>query len=84
MIFIQFIIQIGALIFLTFIYQYLKIRSMKWLTPFFNKIKYTYKRFYRILNVKKRLEFVCKDLVKYNQESGWRYGQYETEKRIEN
>ncbi len=57
---------------------------MKWITPFFIKIKYTFKRFYRILNVKKRSEFVWKDLIKYNQEKGWTFGQYETEKRIEN
>ena len=57
---------------------------MKWITPFFIKIKYTVKRFYRILNVKKRSEFVWKDLIKYNQEKGWTFGQYETEKRIEN
>lgn len=56
---------------------------MKWITPLFNKIKYTFKRFYRIINVKKRSEFVWKDLIKYNQEKGWRFGQYETEKRIE-
>jgi hypothetical protein len=84
MIFIKFIIQIGVIILLTFIYQYLKNRSMIWITPLFNKIKYTWIRFYRILNVKKRSEFVWKDLIKYNQEKGWRFGQYEKEKRIEN
>lgn len=84
MIFIKFIIQIGVIIFLTLIYQYLKNRSMIWITPLFNKIKYTFKRFYRILNVKKRSEFVWKDLIKYNQKKGWSFGQYETEKRIEN
>ena len=83
MIFIKFIIQIGVIIFLTLIYQYLKNRSMIWITPLFNKIKYTFKRFYRILNVKKRSEFVWKDLIKYNQKKGWTFGQYETEKRIE-
>jgi hypothetical protein len=57
---------------------------MKWILPLFIKIKYTFKRFYRILNVKKRSEFVWKDLIKYNLEKGWPFGQYETEKRIEN
>lgn len=56
---------------------------MKWITPLFIKIKYTCKRFYRIINVKKRAEFVWKDLIKYNQEKGWSFGHYETEKRIE-
>jgi hypothetical protein len=84
MIFIKFIIQIGVIILLTFIYQYLKNRIMIWITPLFNKIKYTWIRFYRILNVKKRSEFVWKDLIKCNQEKGWRFGQYEKEKRIEN
>jgi hypothetical protein len=69
--------------FIPTIYKYLKNSSMKWLQPFFFKIKYTQMRFYRILNVKKRSEFVWKDLIKYNQEKGWRFGQYETEKRIE-
>ncbi len=84
MLLINFIVQIGIIIILTLIYNYLKKRSMKWITPFFIKIKYTLKRFYRILNVKKRSEFVWKDLIKYNQEKGWRFGQYEKEKRIEN
>ena len=83
MILIKFIVQIGVIILLTVIYQYLKNRSMIWITPLFNKIKYTFKRFYRILNVKKRSEFVWKDLIKYNQKKGWTFGQYETEKRIE-
>jgi hypothetical protein len=57
---------------------------MKVITLFFNKIKYTLKRIYRILNVKKLSEFVWNDLIKYNLEQGWRFGQFETEKRIEN
>lgn len=84
MIVIKFIVKIGVIIFLTLIYKYLKNRSMKWITPFFIKINYTFKRFYRILNVKKSSKFVWKDLIKYNQEKGWRFGQYEKEKRIEN
>ena len=84
MILIKFIVQIGVIILLALIYNFLKIYAMKWITPFFIKIKYTVKRFYRILNVKKRSEFVWKDLIKYNQEKGWTFGQYETEKRIEN
>ena len=83
MILIKSIVKIGVIILLTVIYQYLKNRSMIWITPLFNKIKYTFKRFYRILNVKKRSEFVWKDLIKYNQKKGWTFGQYETEKRIE-
>jgi hypothetical protein len=66
------------------IYNFLKENTMKWITPFFYKIKYNLKRIYRILNVKKRSEFVWKDLIKYNLEQGWRFGQFETEKRIEN
>ena len=65
--------QIGVIILLTLIYQYLKNRSMIWFTPLYNKIKYTWIRFYRILNVKKRSEFVWKDLIKYNQQKGWRF-----------
>ncbi|UQD57234.1 hypothetical protein [Flavobacterium sp. K5-23] len=57
---------------------------MKWIAPMFYKIKYILIRFYRILNVKKRSEFVWKDLIEYNLDKGWRFGQFETEKRIEN
>lgn len=65
-------------------YNFFKNNSMKWITPFFIKTKYTFKRFHRILNVKKRSEFVWKDLIRYNKQKGWSYdGQYETEKRIE-
>jgi hypothetical protein len=66
------------------IYNFLKDNTMKWITPFFLKIKYTLIRIYRILNVKKRSEFVWNDLIKYNLEQGWRFGQFEIEKRIEN
>lgn len=84
MILIKFIVQIGVFIIVALIYKYLKNNIMKWISPFFNKIKYTSIRFYRILNVKKRTEFVWKDLIKYNQKEAWRYGQFEKEKRIEN
>jgi hypothetical protein len=48
-----------------------------------NKIKFTTIRVYRLLNVRQRSEFVWKDLIEYNLEKGWRFGQFETEKRIE-
>ncbi len=80
---IRIIVLIGMLSFFPVLYNFFKNNSMKWITPFFIKIKYTLKRFYRILNVKKRSEFVWKDLIKYNQKKGWTFGQYETEKRIE-
>lgn len=83
MVIIRLIVQIGMIVLLSIIFKYLKNNSMKWITLVFNKIKYTFKRFYRILNVKKRSEFVWKDLIKYNQEKGWTFGQYEAEKRIE-
>lgn len=56
---------------------------MKNITSLGAKIKITFKRFYRIINVKKVSEFVWKDLIKFHQESGWRFGQFETEKKIE-
>lgn len=81
---IRIIILVGMITILPVIYNFLKCSVMKWITPFFAKIKYTWKQFYRILNVKNRSEFVWKDLVKYNLEKGWRFGQYQSEKRIEN
>lgn len=80
---IRIVIFIGMVTILPILYSFLKNSIMKWTTPFFTKIKYTWKRFYRILNVKDRSEFVWKDLIKYNLEKGWRFGQYETEKRIQ-
>ena len=80
---IRIVIFIGMVTILPILYNFLKNSIMKWTTPFFTKIKYTWKRFYRILNVKDRSEFVWKDLIKYNLEKGWRFGQYETEKRIQ-
>jgi hypothetical protein len=81
---IRMIIFAGMITILPLIYNFFKNHIMKWLGPFFSKIKYTWKRFYRIQNVKRRSEFVWNDLIKYNLEKGWRFGQYETEKRIEN
>lgn len=80
---IRIVIFIGMVTILPILYSFLKNSIMKWTTPFFTKIKYMWKRFYRILNVKDRSEFVWKDLIKYNLEKGWRFGQYETEKRIQ-
>jgi hypothetical protein len=83
MIIIKLIILIVLITYSYQIKDFIKNSIMKNITSLGVKIKYTFKRFYRILNVKKRSEFVWKDLIKYNQKKGWTFGQYETEKRIE-
>lgn len=83
MIVIKFIILIVLITYSYQIKNFIKNSIMKNITSLGVKIKYTFQRFYRILNVKKRSEFVWKDLIKYNREVGWSFGQYEKEKRIE-
>lgn len=78
------IVLIVMISILPVIYNFLKNSIMKWITPFFINIKFTCIRIYRILKVTKRSDFVWKDLIKYNQRNNWKFGQFETEKRIEN
>ena len=48
-----------------------------------NKIKFLFKRIYRLLTISKSSQYVWKDLINYHKNSGWRYGQFENEKYIE-
>ena len=48
-----------------------------------NKIKFTSKRIYRTLNVKKASHYVWKELIKYHKSSGWNFGQFDNDKHIE-
>ena len=50
---------------------------------FFNEIKFSSQRIYRILNVKKSTDFVWKELIKFHKNSGWNFGQFDNDKRIE-
>lgn len=84
MIIIRILILIALINYSYQINNFLKNNIMKRMSSFFIKIKYTLVRFYRIIKVKKLSEFVWKALIKLNQDKGWRFGQYETEKRIEN
>lgn len=48
---------------------------------FFSKIKHTIIRVYRLLNVRRRYEFVWKDLLKYHTDSD--FGQFDSDQHIE-
>ncbi len=48
-----------------------------------SKIKFLFKRIYRLLTISKSSQYVWKDLINYHKNSGWRYGQFENEKYIE-
>jgi hypothetical protein len=47
------------------------------------KLKFLFRRIYRLLTISKSSHYVWKDLVKYHKRSGWRYGQFDNEKSIE-
>ncbi len=49
----------------------------------FYKIKFSSQRIYRILNVKKSTDFVWNELIKFHKNSGWNFGQFDNDKRIE-
>jgi hypothetical protein len=68
---------------LSFLFQYYKKNLKKIMVYFFNKFKFKIQQFYRLINIKKRSEFVWKDLVKYYKESSLNFGQFEVDKRIE-
>lgn len=84
MIIVRILILIVLISYSHQINSFLKNNIMKWIAYLFTKIKNTGIRFYRILNIKKRSEFVWNDLLKFNQNTGWSFGQFESEKRIEN
>ena len=48
-----------------------------------SKIKFLFRRIYRLLTISKSSQYVWKDLVRYHKRSGWRYGQFDNEKSIE-
>lgn len=48
-----------------------------------SKIKFLFRRIYRLLTISKSSQYVWKDLSKYHKRSGWRYGQFDNDKSIE-
>ena len=49
----------------------------------FRKIKFTFRRIYRLLNINKSEHYAWIELLKYHKNSGWRYGQFDNDKHIE-
>lgn len=49
---------------------------------FYNKIKFTSQRIYRILNVNKSADFVWKELIQLHKKEGRNFGQFEKDKLI--
>ena len=56
---------------------------MKSIRIIFQKIKVVFKKIYRVLNEKKSSDVVWKELVALHKTSGWNYGQFDKENRIE-
>lgn len=55
---------------------------MKSISFLFNKIKFTFQRIYRLLNVKKASNYVWIDLITYHKSGGWNFGQFDKDKYI--
>lgn len=49
----------------------------------FNQIKFSIRRIYRVLNVKKSTDIVWKELIKFHKNSKWNFGQFDNDKHIE-
>lgn len=56
---------------------------MKTMGFIFKKIKYVFRRIYRLLNLNKTAHYVWIELLKFHKNSGWRYGQFDNDKHIE-
>ena len=71
-----------GLIFLSFSFTFFKAIKI-WVTRYYYKINGTFRKIYRLLNVKKRSEIVWKELIKLHREEGWNFGQFDKEKYIQ-
>lgn len=49
----------------------------------YRKIKFTFKRMFRLLNVKNASHYVGIDQIKFHKSSGWNFGQFDKEKYTE-
>lgn len=56
---------------------------MKKIGDLYRKIKFKFKRVYRLLNVKNASHYAWIELIKFHKSSGWNFGQFEKEKYIE-
>lgn len=65
------------------LFSRIKNNFMKTIPFIFQKIKFSFQRMYRLLNLKNALHFVWIDLIKYHKSSGWNFGQFDNDKHIE-
>lgn len=72
-----FICSIGSI----FYNQYKNI-LMKSISFLLHKIKFTFQKIYRLLNVKKASLYVWMDLIQYHKSGGWNFGQFDKDKYI--
>ncbi len=49
----------------------------------YRKIKFKFKRIYRVLNAKNASHYAWLELIKFHKNSGWNFGQFDKEKYIE-
>ena len=71
-----------CMIYPSFISQ-IKNGIMKTMRYIHRKIKITFRRIYRLLNVNKSEHYAWIELLKYHKNSGWRFGQFDNDKHIE-
>lgn len=83
MIIAKLVVFVFFWIFFTKYYSGIKSSIMKTMRMFFGSIKITFQRIYRLLNVKNASHYVWIELIKFHKNSGWKFGQYDTDKYIE-
>lgn len=66
----------------SFLYHKFKNTSMKPIRLFFHNIRLRYRRMYRVLNPQKAIDYAWLELIKFHNDSQWKFGQFEKEKRI--
>ncbi len=80
---VKFIVFILFWIFFTRYYSGIKNNFMNAIRSHFRKIKFVLQRIYRLLNVKNASHYVWIELLKFHKNSGWRFGQFDSDKYIE-
>lgn len=83
MVIIKLAVFVFFWIFFTKYYSGIKDSIMKTIKSRFRKIKFTFQRIYRLLNVKNASYYVWKELIKYHKNGGWNFGQFDNDKHIE-
>jgi len=67
---------------ISFVFIFLKAIKIR-VKRYYCKVFGTFRRIYRLLNVKKRSEIVWEELIKFHKEEGWNFGQFDNKKYIE-